>query len=162
MVSLRAIWRKATTTRYARALEDEVAQLHGEIERQLGEIVRLRAENRALLNSILGIAGVPPIVVAEEFIPSTSDAAGVGALLAAPSQPSAAKRARPLLRQGKHAVPLRTASAANGFANSPGSTPGLGARASGMSGPMPLRRRSWQQINRMLEFESARKKQPQD
>jgi hypothetical protein len=43
------IWRKVTATRYTRALEAEVA--------------RLRAENRAMLNSILGIAGVPPIPV---------------------------------------------------------------------------------------------------
>jgi len=34
-------------TRYTRALEDEVA--------------RLRAENRALVNSILGVAGIPPM-----------------------------------------------------------------------------------------------------
>ena len=38
------------SSKYTQALEAEVA--------------RLRAENRALLNSILGIAGVPPIVVA--------------------------------------------------------------------------------------------------
>lgn len=34
-------------TRYTRALEDEIA--------------RLRAENRALINSILGVAGIPPM-----------------------------------------------------------------------------------------------------
>jgi hypothetical protein len=32
-----------------------------EIERGRAEIERLRAENRALLNSLLGTAGVPPI-----------------------------------------------------------------------------------------------------
>ena len=47
MISLRTLWQRITTTRYTRALEAEVA--------------RLRAENRALLNSILGIAGVPPL-----------------------------------------------------------------------------------------------------
>jgi hypothetical protein len=38
-------------TRYTRALENEVA--------------RLRAENRALVNSILGVAGIPPMRILE-------------------------------------------------------------------------------------------------
>jgi hypothetical protein len=29
------------------------------------EVARLRGENRALMNSILGIAGVPPVIVAD-------------------------------------------------------------------------------------------------
>ena len=37
-----------------RLLEDELARSRAEIE-------RLRIENRALLNSVLGTAGVPPI-----------------------------------------------------------------------------------------------------
>lgn len=85
------IWRRVTSTRYSRALEVELlreraeavrlreeverarrqaAQLRGELARETGEVARhvaeihrLRAENRALLNSILGIAGVPPINV---------------------------------------------------------------------------------------------------
>ena len=44
-----ALWQKLTARRYVRVLETEVE--------------RLRAENRALMNSILGIAGVPPIQV---------------------------------------------------------------------------------------------------
>ena len=46
--------REALRGRYVRALEEEIA---------LGraEIARLREENRALLNSVLGTAGVPPI-----------------------------------------------------------------------------------------------------
>ena len=44
---LSASWRWLTTGRYTRTLEDEVE--------------RLRAENRALLNSLLGTAGFPPI-----------------------------------------------------------------------------------------------------
>ena len=46
--SLSASWRWLTTGRYTRTLEDEVE--------------RLRAENRALLNSLLGTAGFPPIL----------------------------------------------------------------------------------------------------
>jgi hypothetical protein len=41
-------------SRYVRLLE-------GEIARDRAELERLRAENRAMLNSLLGTAGVPPI-----------------------------------------------------------------------------------------------------
>lgn len=81
------------------------------------EVARLRAENRALMNSILGIAGVPPVIVGAE--------AGVG-------------------------VAVRG---------------GVEARSSGAAGvakkrnaSMAMRRRSWHQVNRMLEIDSARKK----
>lgn len=48
---LKTSWRWLTTTRYTRTLEAEVE--------------RLRAENRALLNSLLGTAGFPPIEMSE-------------------------------------------------------------------------------------------------
>lgn len=121
MQRIRRILGRWTATRYTRLLEAEVA--------------RLRAENRALLNSILGIAGIPPIPVAApelasgEGLQSTSieaksglDRAGVGRLAAATE---------------------RAASSRNG------SSPIVG----------PLRRRSWHQINRALEIDSARKKE---
>jgi len=41
-------------SRYVRLLEEQVARERAEIE-------RLRAENRAMLNSLLGTAGAPPI-----------------------------------------------------------------------------------------------------
>lgn len=46
--------REGMRSRYVRLLEAQVARERAEIE-------RLRAENRALLNSLLGTAGVPPI-----------------------------------------------------------------------------------------------------
>jgi hypothetical protein len=46
--------RRALGSRYVRLLEDEASRL-------LEEIARLRLENRALLNSLLGTAGVPPV-----------------------------------------------------------------------------------------------------
>ena len=49
-----ATFRQGMRTRYVRRLE-------AEIEREREEIERLRLENRALLNSLLGTAGVPPI-----------------------------------------------------------------------------------------------------
>ncbi len=81
-MSWATIWHRLTTSRYTRALEEEVA--------------RLRAENRALVNSLLGTAGVPPLHVDG-------------------SQPAVDRKPIP-----------------------------------------PVRRRSWQQIGRMLEIEEAR------
>src|SRR5271155_1805973 len=110
-MTLRELWLRITSTRYTRALEAELARAHS-------ENALLRAENRALLNSILGIAGVPPI----------PELPGEG-IVAEMSKASA--------RTG--------ASAAAGN--------GAGAKMA-----VPMRRRSWQQINRMLEFESGVKK----
>ena len=126
-MTLREIWRRITTTRYTRALETELAHLEG-------EIALLRAENRALLNSILGIAGIPPI-------PATDP---VGARHAVPGQPQAAT--------------LPT-SAAPPAPDTHAETETSAAAPARLAAPM--RRRSWQQINRMLEFESAKKKTPE-
>jgi len=109
-MTLRQIWQRITKTRYTHALEAEVA--------------RLRAENRALLNSILGIAGVPPLPV----------------VVAAPGLPAGAGVAPP---ESRHDLSVE--------ARSP--LPKENAIAA-----IPMRRRSWQQINRMLEFESTKKK----
>ena len=83
-----------------------------------GEVVRLRAENRALMNSILGIAGVPPVTVPAEtaMLLGVQAESAVGAAVAA-----AEKRAE------KKDV-------------------------------SPMRRRSWHQVNRMLEIDAARVK----
>jgi len=51
-MNLREFCHWLLTTRYTRALEEEVA--------------RLRAENRALTNSLLGTAGIPPIDFSED------------------------------------------------------------------------------------------------
>lgn len=110
-MSIRALWKRITTTRYSRALEVDLAHVRA-------ENALLRAENRGLLNSILGIAGVPPIPVERESL-------GEARVAAEGAQ-----------REG--------ASKSNGAA--------VARLAS------PMRRRSWQQINRMLEFESAKKK----
>lgn len=65
-MDLRGILHRLMTTRYARELASEVAHLREEIKRERGENCRLRGENRALLNSILGIAGIPPVLVAQD------------------------------------------------------------------------------------------------
>jgi hypothetical protein len=103
-----ALWEKVTKTRYTQALEAEVA--------------RLRAENRAMLNSILGIAGVPPIAAQESEVVAVREA--TGARSASPGTvPYQANTNRP--------------------------------RNNGSQVGTPLRRRSWHQINRMLEFQAT-------
>jgi hypothetical protein len=160
---LRDMWQRITTTRYTRTLE--------------AEVVRLRAENRGLLNSILGIAGIPPIVVtpadfateaaimdhiksaspankAPQHAPQTAPLDSVPAL-PRPDKPSSSAPAR---------VHFKTES---GASRRPGGIPHANSprvgRFNGQAqhNASPMRRRSWQQINRMLEFESARKK-PQE
>ena len=81
------IWRRLTTTRYVRTLEADlaleraviarldavIAEQAIEIAKQDAEIARLRAENRALLNSILGIAGVPPVAASLDDLAETQN-----------------------------------------------------------------------------------------
>jgi hypothetical protein len=130
-MNLAEIWRRLTTTSRARTLEAELARERAanveqgtEVARQGAEIIRLRAENRALLNSILGIAGVPPV------------SASLDDLAAAQSQ---------------NATPPSVARTANHSGPRANSTPHVAA---------PTRRRSWPQIHRRLEFESAQKEKP--
>lgn len=122
-MSIRQLWNRIVATRYTRLLETEVG--------------RLRAENRALLNSILGIAGIPPIVVASEGAenvpPHPQIADGIdtpGAIVGG----SVSSRRKP--RSGN------------------ASTRGIAVNM-----PPPVRHRSWQQVNRMLEFDSVRKRE---
>jgi len=127
-VAMREMWRRVTTTRYARALEAEVAQ-------QRVEIQRLRAENRALLNSILGIAGVPPVLVEYDSPLEKENLVSVD-------------RRSLTTHRAQDAVPLPNPVSETGYGN---------GHSSMRQVPVPLRRRSWQQISRMFEFESARK-----
>src|SRR5277367_2409972 len=106
-MKLREMWGRLVATKYTRALEREVA--------------RLRAENRALLNSILGIAGVPPVAASLDDLAKT---------------------------QNQNAPPLPTGPTANHSRSRANQTQHVAA---------PTRRRSWPQIHRLLEFESAQK-----
>lgn len=123
MRAIRDAWRRWSATRYSRLVESENA--------------RLRAENRALLNSILGIAGVPPIaVVAPDSTASEQEQTCTDAL-------------RP--RSGRKGV------SATGLGV--GSALGTGTSQGNAHLAMPVRRRSWHQVNRALEIDSARKKE---
>ena len=202
---LRTFWQRITASRRMRALE---AAAHAERELRC-EIARLRAENRALLNSILGIAGIPPIVVSETeaateadmlniFPPSSTsdgtepsrsvpvnltgtnlnlplcadgesqprpgerhrDATNLTESAAAPPRPDKPESQAPS-RGSFGRLPARRLPAAAGrpaIAGRP-STAGRPSAAGGASqrNVSAPRRRSWQQINRMLELQSARK-----
>jgi hypothetical protein len=113
--------RRVSSTKYTRLLEADVA--------------RLRAENRALLNSILGIAGVPPVVVADNDV---SPAAGLK-----PSVSSAAA----ITNGVRVTVPMKNGAPRNRMASA------IDQKAT------PMRRRSWPQIYRMLEINSTQKKE---
>ena len=123
-MNLAEIWRRLTTTRRARILETELARERAANAEQGIEITRLRAENRALLNSILGIAGVPPVSASLDDLTAT---------------------------QSQNATPPSVARTANHSGPRANSTPHAAA---------PTRRRSWPQIHRLLEFESAQKEKP--
>ena len=93
------------------------------------EIARLREENRALVNSILGIAGIPPMRIARRQMHAAATderetAAGATIGFGERDEPRSADRAD-----------------ASGDANSQ---------------VVPLRRRSWQQLGRAREIEDAR------
>jgi hypothetical protein len=130
-MNLAEMWRRLTTTRRARTLEAELARERAanaeqgtEVARQEAEIIRLRAENRALLNSILGIAGVPPVSASLDDLAAT---------------------------QSQNVTRPSVARTANHSRQRANQTPHVAA---------PTRRRSWPQIHRLLEFESAQKEKP--
>lgn len=147
-MSLHEIWRRATTSRYTRALEAGVERRDLELARERAEILRLRAENRALLNSILGIAGIPPVIAGEEEWAAAVHEPFLVSSANAPRQPGAAPAASS----------VNTAAPNQGVAREVSRK----QRAPGAHLAAPLRKRSWQQINRALEFASAQKKQPLD
>jgi hypothetical protein len=135
-MTLREIWRRLVATKYTDVLEREVT--------------RLRAENRALLNSILGIAGVPPIVVAAD------EPAALAAVGASAAQASAVGSPEPGSERNT-VKPATIASASsvnvNQIAKRPTAERGMKHVAA------PMRRRSWHQIYRILEIDAARKKE---
>jgi hypothetical protein len=128
--TIRQFFRRFTPTRHARTLEIELARVASENS-------RLREENRALLNSILGIAGIPPVysTSAEQPRSLLSPRAGSDVPAPEPVSPTVARalvasasQTERSLKSGKNRAELA-----------------------------PLRRRSWHQINRALEIKSARK-----
>src|SRR5580700_2644612 len=84
-MNIQTIWQRILSSRRARerdaaalresALREEFARRTHALEAQIvplhAELERLRAENRALLNSVLGIAGIPPVIVPDPPTPSS-------------------------------------------------------------------------------------------
>jgi hypothetical protein len=174
------IWRRLTTTRYARALEAElgvertvVALQDAEINRQAAEIARLRDENRAMLNSILGIAGVPPLPASLDDLAAVQASLHVSAPLSSTGNPACATSNTQQNRASPAANTIAgdfcTAGVSPAPLHSNSSSPVARTATSSQSRPRansaphvaaPMRRRSWPQINRLLEFASAQKEQP--
>jgi hypothetical protein len=143
MLSIHQIWRRIMSTRHTRTLESEIAHARA-------EIVLLRAENRALLNSILGIAGMPPISLPTFTAPSP--AAGHSES-PTPSSGGDESLSTPTSSSPQTAAPSDLSSRQSVTRNDSSLSPS----SPGMRVAAPIRRRSWHQINRMLELESARK-----
>jgi len=112
--------RDVFSSRYTRSLEAELA--------------RLRAENRALINSILGIAGLPPLRLEAE--------------IARENRTGASRAGKDQLREVERTAESKKSSVDQPTVPTP--RPGIVLPAN------PHRRRSWQQINRILEIEESR------
>jgi len=155
-MSLRELWHRLTTAPYTHAPEAERAEMRAEID-------RLRAENRALLNSILGIAGLPPIVVpapAHSFSPDENSPSRKGGTVDPHASPRPDKpessSPRPSLSSDLRLSPEKPPMIAAPAARFPRRSASPAPRA--VPSVFPPRRRSWQQVNRMLEIQSGRKK----
>lgn len=133
-----------------------VRALQSQLDLERSEVLRLRAENRALLNSILGIAGMKPLPPDTSF---TTPAATAGHSGSSP-QPRAADRPLPTPTASSSsadvssAPPQRQTETRNGSSRSAENGAAVVPRQ--LHAP-PHRRRSWHQINRLLEIQSARK-----
>lgn len=146
------IWQRVTSTRHTRELEAELAHRRAEID-------RLRAENRALLNSILGIAGIPPLTLSAQSHSESSTrplADDDSTFRPPPPANHAGTNGPSALRQESErsdssGAPLPAEQGTRPRNDSSHSAPSIRQLAT------PLRRRSWHQINRILEIESARK-----
>jgi hypothetical protein len=132
-------------SRYTRALEEDIA--------------RLRNENRALINSILSISGLPPLRLDAEIARDNHrteieiKSRRIAASAASPPT-GVIGRDRPGTSIG-HAPALSEVGAEHRPA-SPMPNQGIVLPAN------PHRHRSWQQINRILEMEEARQIENRD
>lgn len=113
---MRKFFQRLFSSSYTRHLESELA--------------RTRAENRALINSILSIAGLPPLRLEAELQRE-----------AAREKPSTASTLPGDSEARRNSHPPQLSRTAQSI----------------LLPPNPHRRRSWQQINRQLELEERRK-----
>ena len=125
-----AHWRRR---RYVRALEEEIA--------------RLRGENRALINSILGVAGIPPMRAAVAAH-STGSNKTVAATLGSPGRGKTRPYEKGVGSTEAGAHTQRCSANVSGQCQQ-------GETGRELQTAAPLRRRSWKQIGRALEIEDA-------
>jgi hypothetical protein len=117
------------------------------------EVSRLRNENRALINSILGIAGLPPLRLEAE-VARENHRAGIEA--------RARNYGAPAVEHGTRGIGHDRAGTSKAVETSSieaGVSESSSALSSGQGIMLPAnphRRRSWQQINRILEMEETR------
>jgi hypothetical protein len=132
-------------SRYTRSLEEDIA--------------RLRNENRALINSILGISGLPPLRLDAE-IARDNHRAEIEIKSRRSSAPTVSRGTAVIGRDhpGKSIGPAPLQFDANPEQHPSSPAPGQGI----MLSANPHRRRSWQQINRILEMEEARQIENRD
>lgn len=123
-------------------------ELDAALSRERAENVLLRAENRALLNSILGIAGIPPISLPTFTAPSPADGHSESPTHSRGGDPSLS---RPTSSSHQSADQCDSSPPQSEARNDSPS------RAQSTMSPI-RRRRSWHQINRILELESAQTK----
>lgn len=135
------------TSRYTQSLEDEV--------------IRLREENRALINSVLSVAGLPPLRLEAE-IGRERHRTEIAAKKRAPAA-DAERGARgtfgTIIPPARSTKPVRPS--VNLEETDPTPSPQLTEQGI-MLPANPHRRRSWQQINRILEIEETRQMMNRD
>lgn len=185
MNDLKQIWRLLAgksrwKTRHTRRLEtalareyDEAARLRAESGRLHYEIARLRGENRALLNSILGIAGIPPVPVApaDTNVFATSQSSSAEKPRSQPA-PASGPEAPATTNPADTDHPRGTPSASGPVSPSnPALAPqtflfdaAIERRSAKKLAQItaPVRKRSWHQIHRALELEAARQQVQRD
>lgn len=163
----RKLWHEITRSQRRNAAQAS-EQIEGTSRQECADRVRiletqillLRAENRGLLNSVLGIAGVPPIIVDDPPIAFIGRESGEPARYESEAS-SAVIVPQVTVDSVENNEEHRTNSvrSVNSNAAIPRKEPTQTRTANDPRIIPPMRRRSWHQIYRKLEFESSRKKE---
>ncbi len=150
VVRIRQFFGRINFRPHARGLESELARVRA-------ENARLREKNRALLDSILGIA-VPPVYSSSAEDPRSLLSPRAGSEALASTTPADRDQALRTTVTG----PVSPSFAHSSAAGAPQQERPAERRKNPAQTAAPLRRRSWHQINRALEFKAARKSPQQN
>src|SRR3984957_11604924 len=142
---IRTIWRRITTTRHARTLEAELA-LESTVITRLDAVIAQQGEEIDQQGAEISQQGI------EISRPRAEHSALLNPILGIAAVPPVSASLDDLAAtQSQNATPASVARTANHSLPRANSTPHAAA---------PTRRRSWPQIHRLLEFESAQKEKP--